>query len=129
MTYTLKLSLITIIALTTAGCSSVQPKGAERWAGYTEVGKAAFYSDRHQGKKTASGELYDAKRKTAAHRKLPFGSRVRVTNPSNGESVVVTINDRGPSSKDRLIDLSRSAFSSIGDTSAGTIRVRVEMTD
>ncbi len=129
MKQTLKLSLITIIAIAAAGCSSVQPKGAERWAGYTEVGKASFYSDQHQSEKTASGDLYDANRKTAAHRKLPLGSRLKVTNVSNEKSVVVTINDRGPFSRNLLIDLSKSAFNSIGDTSDGTIRVRIEMTD
>lgn len=124
----LALKIISVIAcLAIVGCSAVQPKDGKNWAGYTEVGNASFYADKHQREKTASGELYDHKAKTAAHRKLPFGSRLKVTNIKNGKSVVVRVNDRGPFSAKRVIDLSRSAFSRIGDTSAGVIRVRIEV--
>ncbi len=112
-----------------AGCSSLQTQESGSWSGYTEVGEASFYANRHQSKKTASGERYDADKKTAAHRKLPFGSRLKVTNLKNGQSVVVRVNDRGPFAKGRLIDLSRSAYASIGSLSSGVIRVRVELLD
>jgi|TARA_R110000822_G_scaffold6158_2_gene25823 rare lipoprotein A len=110
-----------------SGCSSLQSGAGGNWAGHTETGQASFYSDRHQNQKTASGELYKADQATAAHRTLPFGSRVRVTNTRNGKSVVVRINDRGPFVRGRIIDLSRSAFSSIGATSAGLLDVKIEV--
>jgi rare lipoprotein A len=110
-----------------AGCTTVQKDTGSRWVGFTESGKASYYGDRHQNKKTASGEIYNHELKTAAHRNLPFGSQVRVTNTSNGKSVLVKINDRGPFAKGRVIDLSKSAFSSIGNTSVGLINVKVEV--
>ena len=111
-----------------AGCSSIyRPGHGGNWVGHTETGKASFYADRFQNRKTASGELYKIGRNTAAHRTLPFGSQVRVTNVRNGKSVVVRINDRGPFVRGRVIDLSRSAFASIGDTSAGLLNVRMEV--
>src|SRR5690606_36890069 len=96
--------------------------------GHTETGKASFYADRFQNRKTASGELYKIGRNTAAHRTLPFGSQVRVTNVRNGKSVVVRINDRGPFVRGRVIDLSRSAFASIGYSPAVLLNVRMEAT-
>ncbi|WP_318492834.1 septal ring lytic transglycosylase RlpA family protein [Photobacterium leiognathi] len=91
-----------------------------------EIGKASYYADKYQGRKTASGQRYDKNKRTAAHRTLPFGTHVKVTNLANNKSVVVTINDRGPYSKGRIIDLSRSAFSAIGKTSSGILKVKVE---
>jgi rare lipoprotein A len=96
-------------------------------AGYQESGKASYYAMKYQNRKTASGERFDQWSNTAAHKKLPFGTRVRVTNIKNGKSVVVRINDRGPFVKGRIIDLSRSAFSSIGDLKSGVIKVRIEV--
>lgn len=112
-----------------SACSSLQTQDAGNWAGYTAVGEASFYASKHHSRKTASGERYDPDKKTAAHRQLPFGSRLKVTNVKTGQSVVVRVNDRGPFVKGRLVDLSRSAFSSIGSLSAGVIRVRVELID
>src|SRR5690554_1925818 len=111
-----------------AGCSSAPLSGnTGKWAGHKESGQASYYADKFQNRKTANGELYKAGRKTAAHRTLPFGSKVKVTNVRNGKSVVVRINDRGPFVRGRIIDLSRSAFSSIGDISAGLLSVRIEV--
>lgn len=90
-------------------------------------GKASFYADKYQGKMTASGELFKQEAKTAAHRKLPFGTRVKVTNIKNGESVVVRVNDRGPFVKGRIIDLSRSAFRTIGNPADGVIDVEISV--
>jgi len=94
---------------------------------YVETGKASFYANLHQSKKTASGEIYDHNLITAAHKTLPFGTKVRVTNINNGKTVVVKINDRGPFVKGRILDLSRSAFSSIASTSSGVIEVKIEV--
>src|SRR5262249_57195259 len=74
-----------------------------------EVGYASVYARHFEGRRTASGERYDYRLLTAAHRTLPFGTRVRVTNLGTGRSVVVTVNDRGPFPPDRVIDLSRRA--------------------
>lgn len=122
----LKLSVLLLI-VTACGCSSVQPQKGSGWIGYRESGKASYYADKYQSKSTASGERYRHNLKTAAHRKLPFGSLVKVTNVRNGKSVVVKINDRGPFVRGRIIDLSKSAFSNIGKTSAGVINVKIEV--
>lgn len=94
--------------------------------GYDKTGTASYYGSRHQGKRTASGERFNQHGLTAAHRSLPFGSRVRVTNLANQRSVVVRVNDRGPHSRGRLIDLSRGAAQKIGMLRSGTARVRVQ---
>lgn len=78
-----------------------------------ETGKASYYADKFQGKKTTSGEPYDHKKYTAAHRTLPFNTLVKVTSEKNAKSVVVRINDRGPHVKQRIIDLSRIAAEKI----------------
>ena len=107
--------------------SSAPAKGDTNWTGYTESGKASYYALKFQSKKTASGELYDNAKKTAAHMKLPFGTKVKVTNTNNGKSVIVKINDRGPFVKNRIIDLSRSAFVRIANLDAGVIDVTIEV--
>lgn len=94
---------------------------------HMETGQASYYADKFQGRKTANGEIYKAGQKTAAHRTLPFGTKVKVTNVHNGKSVVVHINDRGPFVRGRIIDLSRSAFASIGNTTDGLLNVRIEV--
>lgn len=90
-------------------------------------GQASFYGDELAGNPTASGEAFDPAKLTAAHRTLPLGSRVRVTNLRNGESVVVRINDRGPFHGRRIIDLSKAAARQIGMLRNGTARVRIEL--
>jgi rare lipoprotein A len=92
-------------------------------------GIAAYYSDVFQGKKTASGEIYDKSALTAAHKTLAFGTQVKVTNLDNGMSVTVVINDRGPYSKDRIIDLSRAAAAQIDMIKQGIVPVRMEILD
>ncbi|GAA2404586.1 hypothetical protein GCM10010404_73390 [Nonomuraea africana] len=76
---------------------------------------------------TASGERFDPSALTAAHKSLPLGSKVRVINPSNGKSVVVRINDRGPYTGGRCLDLSEAAFSTIGNTNAGVMTVKYQV--
>ena len=92
-----------------------------------QEGKAAYYADSLQGNKTASGEPYDKNALTAAHRTLPFGTRVRVTYLENGKSVEVVINDRGPHSKNRIIDLSGAAAEQLGLKKAGVGDVKLEI--
>jgi len=89
------------------------------------TGKASYYSNKYQRKKTASGERYKKGKKTAAHRTLPFGTKVRVKNLANGKSVKVRINDRGPFIAGREIDLSRKAFSKIGKLKDGILNVEM----
>jgi rare lipoprotein A len=90
-------------------------------------GKAAWYGGRFHGRKTASGERFSKNKLTAAHRKLPFGTVVRVTNEKNGRSVEVRITDRGPYGGGRIIDLSEAAAREIGMLGAGVARVRIEI--
>ncbi|HEY6866801.1 MAG TPA: septal ring lytic transglycosylase RlpA family protein [Candidatus Eisenbacteria bacterium] len=90
-----------------------------------QVGVASYYASRFEGHPTASGGTYHAHRLTAAHRTLPMGTRVRVTNLENGRSVVVTITDRGPFKDDRIIDVSWRAARKLGFERAGTARVRL----
>lgn len=92
-------------------------------------GEASYYGDELAGRPTASGESFDPAGLTAAHRTLPIGSRVRVTNVRNGKSVVVRINDRGPFTADRVIDLSSGAANQIGMLGAGTALVRLHLLD
>lgn len=92
-----------------------------------QYGKASYYYGRWIGRKTANGEIYRATDVTAAHRTLPFNTMVRVTNLSNGRSVIVRINNRGPYVKGRIVDLSLEAAKQIDMTKAGVVSVRVEV--
>jgi rare lipoprotein A len=92
-----------------------------------EEGLASWYAGKFQGRTTASGEVFDTNKLTAAHKTLPFGTLVRVTNLENERSVVVRINDRGPFVEGRVIDLSRAAADAIGMSGAGLASVRVEV--
>ena len=95
--------------------------------GYTEEGMASWYGKKFHGKKTASGEKFNMHKLTAAHKKLPFGTVVEVTNLKNGKKVKVRINDRGPFVKGRIIDLSYAAAKKIGIIEAGVARVRIKI--
>ena len=90
-------------------------------------GSASWYGGQFHGRKTANGERYNQNALTAAHKTLPFGTKVRVTNESNGKSVVVRINDRGPFVGKRVIDLSRAAANAVGMVQRGVARVKVEV--
>jgi len=97
--------------------------GATPTESTVETGVASWYGPDFHGKKTANGEVYDKEKLTAAHRKAPFGTYMRVTNLDNGSSVVVRVNDRGPFAKNRVIDLSEAAARIIGMIPTGTARV------
>lgn len=123
---TLRNLSLAVLLLALSACSLLPEGSHANLSGvYTESGKASFYADKFQGRTTANGERYKHGLKTAAHKKLPFGSVVRVTNKNNGKSVIVTINDRGPFVKGRVIDLSKSAFSRIGSPSTGLLNVDI----
>ena len=94
---------------------------------YRETGIASWYGADFHGKSTANGDIYDMNALTAAHKTLPMPSTVRVTNLENGRSMILTVNDRGPFVKDRVIDVSRRAAQLLGFKRAGTARVRVEV--
>jgi rare lipoprotein A len=93
----------------------------------TITGSASWYGGQFHGRKTANGERYDMNELTAAHKTLPFGTKVRVTNERNGRAVVVRINDRGPFVGKRVIDLSRGAAQAVGMISQGVARVKLEV--
>ncbi len=100
---------------------------AEVQPGPAEYGKASFYADKFQGRRTASGEPYDKDKLTAAHRTHPFGTKLRVTNMANKKSVVVRVNDRGPHIKSRIVDLSREAARRVDGIRMGIFDVKVEV--
>ena len=99
----------------------------KRVDGYTQKGVASWYGDEEHGNKTASGERFNRYAYTAAHKSLPFGTVVRVTNLENGEDVVVTINDRGPFVRGRVIDLSYASARSIDLIRTGIANVKLEV--
>jgi rare lipoprotein A len=90
-------------------------------------GAASWYGGKFHGRTTANGERYDMHKLTAAHKTLPFGTKVKITNQRNGETVVVRINDRGPYAGRRIIDLSRAAADKIGMLRSGVAPVKVEV--
>lgn len=92
-----------------------------------EIGKASWYGMERQGKPTASGELFDKDRLTAAHKTLPLGTTVRVTNLKNLESTLLRINDRGPGISGRVIDVSWAAAKQLGFLEAGLTRVEIDV--
>ena len=117
------LALAILLALLSGCASRDQPTDFD---GYRTEGQASYYSSRHHGRRTASGERFDMHALTAAHPSLPFGSRVKVTNLANQRSVVVRINDRGPYARGRIIDISRAAAERLGMLKSGVAAVRVE---
>jgi len=120
-----------LFALAVAGCAAAPPPAGRetawsaRAAGYDRVGHASWYGNKFHGRRTASGQRYNMHAMTAAHRTLPFGTQVAVTNLANGRTVRLLINDRGPFVRGRLIDVSRRAAHELGFLGRGTARVRV----
>jgi len=125
-TQNLTLSLAVLSALT---FGVMEPVTAGKRYSFEQAGKASWYGPGFEGRKTASGERYDSSDLTAAHRELPFGSKVRVTNLENGRSVVVEINDRGPYKPGRVIDLSKGAARRLGMVEDGVVRVTIVATE
>ncbi|MDF3863237.1 septal ring lytic transglycosylase RlpA family protein [Pseudomonas denitrificans (nom. rej.)] len=121
------MALVGCLALL-AGCSTTSYDSDTEVSGrgYRAEGTASYYGKAHHGKRTASGERFNQNALTAAHRTLPFGTRVRVTNLDNGRSVVVRINDRGPFGRGRIIDVSKAAAEQLNMLRSGTAPVRLE---
>jgi rare lipoprotein A len=102
-----------------------QPPSAPEFS-FSQTGLASFYGRAHDGKRTANGESFDHQGFTAAHRTLAFGTRVRVTNLENGRTVTVTITDRGPYVRGRIVDISLAAARALGMQDKGVTRVRLD---
>ena len=113
-----------VVTVVMAGCAHTRGHAPPE-PRLTQTGNASWYGRAHQGKKTASGEPFDMNALTAAHRTLPLGSRVRVTNLANGRVVDVRVNDRGPVLADRIIDISYAAARELDAVSDGVFRVRI----
>ncbi len=117
---------LTLLPADTAGVPIHTVSDAGEGTFHSE-GRASYYGRELAGNPTASGDRFDPSDLTAAHRTLPFGTRVRVTNQRNGESVVVRVNDRGPFHGNRIIDVSRAAADEIGMTGRGTATVTLDV--
>jgi rare lipoprotein A len=120
----LRLLAALLLAGAVSGCATTRPVTA---GGGRAVGLASYYAWEHDGRRTASGEAFDMRAMTAAHRTLPFGTRVRVTNLENGRQAVVRINDRGPFREGRIIDVSYAAARALGLIGPGIARVRLDV--
>lgn len=116
--------IILIMLISTLGVYSFSNSDNE-----TKTSIASYYHDKFNGRRTASGDIFNNKEFTAAHRKLAFGTKVKVTNLRNGKSVTVEVNDRGPFHSSRALDLSKAAFDEIGDLRKGTMPIEYEVLD
>jgi len=112
--------------LVASGCATLRV-GAPVEVGAEQVGVASWYGAHHHGRRTASGEVFDMYKLTAAHPTLPFGTRLRITSLDNGRSAEVRVNDRGPHVDGRIIDLSYAAARALGATGPGTVPVRIRV--
>lgn len=127
---------VTVAVLLLAGCSSTRDTASD-WhdirnypqldAVEVDEGIASYYHNKFHGRLTANGERYNKRELTAAHKEYPFGTYVRVTSLSSGNSVIVRINDRGPHIRNRIIDLSRAAAEELDMIHDGLVPVRVEV--
>ncbi|HEY9186533.1 MAG TPA: septal ring lytic transglycosylase RlpA family protein [Ignavibacteria bacterium] len=124
MTKIIKITFILIVLiLKVASANNLQDEKKNN------LGIASYYCMKHENKRTASGEKYKSSNLTAAHRTLPFGTLVKVTNLKNNKSVIVKINDRGPFVKGRILDLSYSAAKEIDMLMNGMAKVKIEVID
>ena len=130
------LILLAIVAIFLASCSSAVRFTSSNAGEYNDTnsvvltvmyGKASFYGSEFEGRKTANGEIFSNREYSAAHKSLPFGTMVKVTNISNNKYVIVRINDRGPFVEGRVIDLSRIAAEKLEMITAGVIEVKLEI--
>ncbi len=116
-----KIFYILIVLLFVTSCTSVNSGGG------SSSGKASWYGNEFNGRATASGEKFSSNKLTAAHRSLPFGSIIEVTNLENNKKVKVKVNDRGPFVSGRVLDLSEGAFSKIANKNEGVINVKIRV--
>jgi len=128
----IRFSFLFFIVLFTASCATPSvkhPQTSTVRIGETFRGVATWYGKKFNHKKTASGERFNMNELTAAHRQLPFGTKLEVTNLSNDKKVIVRINDRGPFIKGRILDLSFAAAKVLGFTKAGTAQISARVID
>ncbi len=103
---------------------------SEKVKAYKAQVTVSYYADKFNGRRTASGQIYDSKKFTAAHKTLPFGTRLRVTNLSNNKSVEVVVNDRGPFSKGKELDISKAAFVAVAESiRSGVIQANIDIVE
>lgn len=119
------IAIASAVALCLSSCVGSAPAFGEK--GYTEEGKASYYARKFQGRKMANGDPYRRGKLTAAHKTLPFGTKVKVTNLQTNETVKVKITDRGPFVRGRIVDLSESAAKRVGMLKAGVVPVKVKV--
>lgn len=112
--------VVTLFTLVTYSFSNLSAEN-------TNTSYASYYHTKFNGRKTASGELFDSSKLTAAHRTLPFGTEIKVTNLKNGKEVTVEINDRGPFHSSRILDMSKAAFAEIAHPNEGKVPVSFEV--
>lgn len=112
--------LLSVLTLALGACGSSKST-------FTQSGQGSYYADKFRGRPTASGTPYRPSKLTAAHNTLPFGTKIRVTNTRTGRSVKVTVNDRGPHVKGRIVDLSKKAARKIGLVDAGVAPVQLKV--
>jgi len=110
-------------------CTLLLTDSALAQATYKQEGTASYYADKFEGQPTASGEKYKHSKMTAAHKSLPFGTMIKVTNLKNNKSVVVKVNDRGPFVEGRIVDLSKSAAENLDFIMDGLAKVRIEVVE
>lgn len=123
-----RIILFMLAATLLTGCAGTSADLADvGGVSHVETGLASYYGHQYHGRTTANGETYDENALTAAHRTLPFGSRVRVTNLANGKQVVLRVNDRGPFVAGRIIDVSFRGARELDFVRAGVVKVRIEV--
>lgn len=120
-------SFISVLLLACSSSVRFAKENTNSTVSFYEEGEASYYAEEFNGRKTASGEIYNMHDLTAAHPKLPFGTKVKVTNLSNNKSIIVRINDRMPDFKGRIIDLSYRAAKEIGMIQQGIQEVSIEI--
>ncbi|MCJ8497143.1 septal ring lytic transglycosylase RlpA family protein [Chryseobacterium salipaludis] len=118
--------LVIIMMISSLGLSSFKNSNNEEGK---RTSFASYYHDKFNGRRTASGDIFDNSKLTAANRSLPFGTKIKVTNLRSGKSVIVEINDRGPFHASRALDLSRAAYEAIGNPARGTMPVEYEIVE
>ena len=123
----LALAAIALLGVAPAAIQTAAAQAVVAGQSATENGRLAWYGNKFAGRRTASGERFDPNALTMAHKTLPFGTRVKVTNLDNDRSVVVRVNDRGPTQPDRVGDVSRAAANRLGMLRAGVVDARLEV--
>ncbi len=118
-----------LIAAAPVAAQDAAPAAPSPASSVLASGMASYYGDAHAGNRTASGERFDPDGMTAAHRSLPFGTKLRVTDPATGRSVIVRVNDRGPFHKSRILDLSEAAARELGIVRRGRALVEIALAD